>query len=259
MKVNLLFFVILLFQFNLIGQNSIGAGGRLKFSVFDYHYGNSTIQTDLKYNQPVTEIVGTNSFYQNKTSSKFEIGYTFEVGLELSRYSETNIRIPIEPQWNSDTIGYRTGAKFKSRKIQFSNYIDLRYKITKKITLINSLGFKLENRGGNKVIKGSYYSAYITIKDNHTDANSDERLDINVEYYENRFPLNFKFTFIPQLQLEFDQFFFKIQFYQDLLNINKYLKPLNIGGINYRNFSGIGIIVSPNSTLNKRHHYIIQH
>lgn len=256
MKSLSLFILILITQNNILAQNYLGAGARIKFSNIEYHYGNSIVQTDLDYYQPSIEIIGTNTINQNKTSSKFEFGYTFEVGFSIGRFSETNTYMPVEPHWDSDTIGHRTFAKFKSRKVQFSNFLDLRFKLNKKITLISSIGFKLENREGNKRIKDSNYSTFITSNSNFHDRNSGDRLDIDVKYYINRFPLNFKLIFVPQLQIEFDEFFLKIQFYQDFLNINKHLTPLNIGGINYTTFSGLGIVISPNSTLKRRNHYI---
>lgn len=256
MKTVLVFLFLFSSHSGVFSQNSIGAGTRLKISDFDYFYGGLENKTNILYTNPSFELIGTNSFIQNNNSSKFQFGYTFEVGFSFYKFTKINSFLPIDPYWKIDTVGIETKENFKGKKVQFSNFVDFHIKINNKLTFITSLGFKLENRGGYKRIDNTGFSAFITVEDNYKDEHIEKRESISAENFQNRFPLNFKLILAPQLQIKFNEFYLKIQLFQDLLNINKYINAIDVGGINYRTFSGLGIIISPNSVLKKRTHYI---
>ena len=48
----------------------------------------------------------------------------------------------------------------------------------------------------------------------------------------------------------------KIQLYQELLDINKYLSLIDIGEINYTTFSGLGILITEKSKPKKVNHIL---
>jgi hypothetical protein len=95
---------------------------------------------------------------------------------------------------------------------------------------------------GNKIIFAK--------NDGSQDLYFDKR-ENKISYTYNKFPLNFKFIIIPQLQIDFDQFSMKLQIYQDLFNIDKYIEVINIGSFNYTTFTGFGVVICANSKTNR--------
>jgi len=249
----------LLFVLNVgFNQNSVGIGMRIKKSDMTYYYGISTNQSNIDYVKPSYEFVGFKTYYNTSNTNKILFGYTLEVGVCTFKFNETRVYLPTNPYWESDTIGSIHSKSYKGRKVNITNYLDFRIRINKKVTFINSLGFKIQNREGFKAIKNSGKSSLIFENDNYVDYFSDKRKNINVYNYQNRFPLNFKFVFIPQLQISFNSYQFRIQLYQDFFNINKWIKPIDIGGVNYTNFTGVGIVIETNNVLSFRQHYILE-
>ncbi len=235
---------LLLTVITSFSQNTVGVGTRLTLSGKSYHFGYSENQTDITYKKPAFEIIGMNSIYAQNDSSKFSLGYTFEVGLSFLTFTKNQTTLPLHPSWKSDTIGHKKTENYRVRKLHITNFIDFRYKINTKLTLINSIGFKIENKDGFDEIDNSNQFTYIYKTDNFQDNNSNKRETKTIYNYENHFPFNFKLIVVPQLQIEFDQFSIKIQIYQDLFNLNNHIKRIDVGSINYTTFTGLGIVLS---------------
>lgn len=148
-----------------------------------------------------------------------------------------------------DTIGTERKSSYSVKKVHISNYIDFNFKLTKKLTLIASLGLKIENRDGHTKIKNSTQLNYIL---------SSQAPQLNTQfnntqlYNQNRFPINFKLLILPQLLIELNEFNIKIQIHQDILNINRYIDAIDVGSINYITQTGIGIIISTKHKSQKR-------
>jgi len=239
----ILVFVLLCFSVTVIySQNSTGFGTRLNLSDKYYNYGNSADQTDITYKKPSIEIIGANSIYTQNDSSKFSLGYTFEVGLSFLKFTKKEIHLPFSSLWESDTVGYKFTEDFKVRKIHITNCIDFKYRINEKFTLINSIGLKIENKDGYKRIDDTEEKSYIFEDDNFQDHYFEARQTKDVYNYTNNFPLNLKLIIIPQLQINYTTFSMKIQVYQDLLNINSHINLIDIGSINYTTFTGLGVV-----------------
>jgi hypothetical protein len=147
-----------------IFKNSTGAGTRLKLSDKNYYLGTSEIQSNVIYNKPSFEIIGVNSIVSKNDSSKFNLGYTFEIGILFLNFTKTFINILLQTNWENDTIGYKIIEDYKVGKIQFTNFIDISYKINDKFTLITSAGFKVENKDGHTKIENSRQQNYICQK-----------------------------------------------------------------------------------------------
>jgi len=239
----ILFLILLCFTITIIySQNSTGFGTRLNLSDKSYNYGNSANQTDITYKKPSFEIIGTNSIHSQNNFSKFSLGYTFEVGLSFFKFTKKETQFPSSSLWESDTVGYKFTEDFKAKKIHITNCIDFKYKINEKFTLINSIGLKIENKDGYEQIEDTREKSYIFEVDHFQDNYSETRQNKDVYNYPNNFPLNLKLIIIPQLQVNYKNFSMKIQIYQDVLNINNYFNPIDIGSINYTTFTGLGIV-----------------
>ena len=241
MKSMLTFFFLLLTVITSLSQNTAGVGTRLTLSDKLYHFGNSENKTDITYEKPSFEIIGLNSNYTQSDSSKFSLGYTFEVGLSFFKFTKNQTRhchfILVGKVIQLDI---KKTKDFKVRKIHITNFIDFRYKINTKLTLINSIGFKIENKDGFDEIDNSNQFTYIYETDNYQDNNSNKRENKTIYNYQNHFPLNFKLILVPQLQIEFDQFSIKIQIYQDLFNLNNHIKRIDVGSIKLHYFYRLG-------------------
>ncbi|MGV6862038.1 MAG: hypothetical protein ACWA41_09715 [Putridiphycobacter sp.] len=228
-------------------QLNIGVGTRLKLVNNKYYYEieNSTSVVNLEFNQPSFEVVGRTSNYKTKDSSKFEFGYTFEVGLLFSGYKMTTYNVPDISYWEPDTVGSYRIEYNKLRKLNISNFFDVRYKINDRLTLVNSFGLKIENRDGDSEHKKlKNYSSYLFEADNYVDDKKQERDLIEYpNFYGERFPIHFRLVYLPQLIFDFNQFSLNVQLYQDLININSYFNKMDTGIINYSSFTGIGLIL----------------
>lgn len=88
---------ILLLSFTVgFSQNSTGAGTRLKLSDKKYYLGTTENQSNVNYNKPSVEIIGINSILSKNDSSKFNLGYTFEIGISFSKFTKTLINLPLQ-------------------------------------------------------------------------------------------------------------------------------------------------------------------
>ncbi len=97
-------------------QNSAGLGTRLNISDKQYHLENYTNQINIAYKNPTLEILGFNSIQSQNNSSKFSVGYTFEVGLTFHKFTKKETNISNNSIYVSDTIGYRLTEDFKVKK-----------------------------------------------------------------------------------------------------------------------------------------------
>lgn len=220
-----------------LGQNLTVGNKQVEYEV-DFENSIGYYYSDFR--KAGTETFFKVSSYNPWNSDKFSIKYTLEFGLKYFYYYSAST--------HTSTLSYlenqqfNNGASnFKSRAFSWTNGADFIYRISDKLTLINTLGVKLEavNRiRGEKIWgSGSGLSFY----------------NLPIEQLPFTNPM-IAVKMAPQLLINLKGFSLGIHVNQDLMVINNFVNKIKSSNINYgkaqlSTFTSFGVSFMPNFYL----------
>lgn len=189
------------------------------------------------YRKLGTETFFKVSSYKHWDSTKFAVQYTLQFGLKYYQYYTESSHL-FNEIYETDLQG---ASYYHNRSVSWMNGVDLIYRINQNLTLVNTIGVKLEVI--NRTLKEKIWGTGGTT--------------LFFKLPADELPLTnptIKFTCAPQLLIHFNKFSLGVHVNQDLFLVNNLInnvsdRYLEFGKVHLSNFTTLGISIMPNFYL----------